>query len=190
MHPLAHQAKVHHASHSTAGSGNAAQLVTDPRVRAMLDVLGFTEGTGTNYGKIVNGTVISSPYFPELVGQHNVSITDLRRHPDILVRLNASLRSTAAGRYQFLTTTWEGLRLPDFTASSQDTGAVMLMQRRRMIEPLLSGNVQQAVYNGAQEWASLPTAGGGSYYGGQPARSIGEIERVYNDALRRYQGAH
>lgn len=187
--PASHPARITPNTGGVSGSSSPAQLAQDPRIRAMLDVLGFTEGTGTNYGKIVNGTVIRSPHFPELVGQRNVSITDLRRHPDILVRLNASLQSTAAGRYQFLTTTWEGLNLPDFTAQSQDVGAVMLMQRRRMITPLLQNNLRQAVTNGAPEWASLPEPSGSSHYGGQPARSFAEIQRVYNEALSRYQAA-
>jgi hypothetical protein len=56
-----------------------------------------------------------------------------------------------------------------------------------MITPLLNGDFRQAVYNGVREWASLPTPQGGSYYGGQPARSIEQLERVYNDALARHQ---
>jgi muramidase (phage lysozyme) len=162
-------------------------LADDPRIKAFLDVLGFTEGTGTNYGKVVNGRVISAPYNPELVGKYNVSVTNLNRHPEILVQVNASIKSTAAGRYQFLGSTWEELNMPDFTARSQDVGAVKLMKRRKMIEPLLGGNLRSAVTNGAPEWASLPTAGGGSYYGGQPSRTFEEITTEYNSALQRYQ---
>ncbi|HEV3202693.1 MAG TPA: glycoside hydrolase family 104 protein [Bryobacteraceae bacterium] len=179
----------HLAVKKQTAPASAAQLVNDAHVKAMLDVLGFTEGTGNNYGKVVNGVVLTSPNFPALVGQRNVSVTDLTRHPDILVQVNASIKSTAAGRYQFLKSTWDGLGMPDFSAGSQDIAAVKLMQRRGMIAPLLAGNLDQAVYAGAPEWASLPTAGGGSFYGGQPSRNITEIRRVYQDALQRYQGA-
>jgi muramidase (phage lysozyme) len=178
------------ASTPTGNSGNvtrnspAEALVTDSRIKAFLEVLGFTEGTGTNYGKVVNGTVISAPFNPELVGRTNVSVTDLSRHPNILVRVNASLRSTAAGRYQFLKGTWDELNMSDFSAPSQDIAAVKLMIRRRMIDPLLAGNLRLAVTRGAPEWASLPTASGGSYYGGQPSRSFGEISTRYNASLR------
>ena len=165
----------------------AATLVGNPRIKAFLDVLGFTEGTGENYGKVVNGVVISAPYNPELVGKTNVSVTDLSRHPHILVRLNATLKSTAAGRYQFLSSTWEGLGMPDFTAHSQDIAAVKLMTNRRMIDPLLAGNLRLAVTRGAPEWASLPTAAGGSFYGGQPARTFEEITTKYNASLKKYQ---
>ena len=64
---------------------------------------------------------------------------------------------------------------------------MMKMRQRNMITPLLNGDFRQAVHNGAREWASLPTAQGGSYHRGQPARSIERLEQVYNDALARYQ---
>lgn len=163
------------------------QLIRDPRIRAMLDVLAFTEGTGDNYGRIVYGTVIRAPHNPELVGQRNVVISDFSRHPNILVEVRPGLRSTAAGRYQFLKGTWDSLGMPDFSPRSQDIAAVMLMQRRGMIEPLLRGDIRTAVFRGAPEWASLPTARGGSFYGGQPARSIEQIETRYRNALARQE---
>jgi len=83
---------------TASANATAAQLVGDPRVRAMLDVLGFTEGTGTNYGKVANGLVLKSPYYPELVGKRNVSVTNLTRHPDILVQWSPTITTTAAGR--------------------------------------------------------------------------------------------
>ena len=162
-------------------------LADNARIKAFFDVLGFTEGTGNNYGKVVNGRVISAPYNPELVGKYDVSVTNLTRHPEILVQVNASIKSTAAGRYQFLGSTWEELNMPNFAARSQDVGAVKLMKRRRMIEPLLSGDLRTAVTRGAQEWASLPTASGGSYYGGQPAHTFKDISAKYNSALQTYQ---
>ncbi len=162
-------------------------LADDPRIKAFFEVLGFTEGTGNNYGKVVNGRVISAPYNPELVGQYNVSVTNLTRHPEILVQVNASIKSTAAGRYQFLGSTWEELNMPNFNARSQDVGAVKLMKRRRMVEPLLAGDLRTAVTRGAPEWASLPTATGGSYYGGQPSRTFSEISAEYNSALQSLQ---
>jgi muramidase (phage lysozyme) len=173
------------AGGATASSSNEV-LADDKRIKAFFDVLGFTEGTGRSYGKVVNGTVISAPFNPELVGQRNVSVTDLSRHPNILVRLNATLKSTAAGRYQFLTSTWNELGMPNFGARSQDIAAVKLMKRRKMIEPLLAGNLRQAVTNGAPEWASLPTAGGGSFYGGQPSKSYEQILGTYTEALKKY----
>jgi muramidase (phage lysozyme) len=163
------------------------QLVGERHIRAFLDVLAFTEGTGSDYGKVVNGTVISAPYNPELVGKRNVSITDFSRHPNILVRLNPTLKSTAAGRYQFLKSTWDELGMPNFNSASQDIAAVKLMKRRGMLEPLLKNELRTAVTKGAPEWASLPTAAGGSFYGGQPAKSFEQISARYNEALKNYK---
>lgn len=159
------------------------KLVVDPRIKAMLEVLAFSEGTGSNYGKVVNGRVLESPFFPELVGKFNVSITDLSRHPEILVTVNSVIKSTAAGRYQFLKTTWDELKMPDFTSNSQDLAAVKLMRRRGMIEPLLAGKIDEAIYKGAPEWASLPKPDNTSFYNSQLAKPLDKVRKVYKEAL-------
>ncbi|NOT46489.1 MAG: peptidoglycan DD-metalloendopeptidase family protein [Acidobacteria bacterium] len=170
-------------------------LIRDPRVRAMLDTIAFAEGTRGNgdYSRVVNGRVIgpydrSKPYDAGLVGKTNVRVTDLKNHPNLLVQVNPGLRSTAAGRYQFLSGTWAGLNMPDFSPRSQDLAAIKLMQRRGMIEPLLRGDFAEAIHRGAPEWASLPTASGHSYYG-QGGKTLSSLRSVYNTALRN-QGAN
>lgn len=170
------------------------ELLRDPRVRAMLDAIAFAEGTRGNgdYNRVVNGRVIGPhdrnlPYDRSLVGRRNVTVSNLQNHPNLLVQVNSSLRSTAAGRYQFLSGTWRGLNMPDFSARSQDLAAIKLMQRRGMIEPLLRGDFATAIHRGAPEWASLPTANGGSYYG-QGAKTLSSLRNVYNAALRNHQG--
>lgn len=170
-------------SPAASASASAEALVSHPNIKAMLEVLAFTEGTGDDYGKVVNGLVLSSPFLPDLVGKKNVSVTDLSRHPNILVQVNSKITSTAAGRYQFLKGTWDELGMPDFRPGSQDVAAVKLMKRRKMIEPLLAGDLLTAVFRGAPEWASLPTESGASFYGGQPARTLAEIEMTFKTAL-------
>jgi muramidase (phage lysozyme) len=160
--------------------------ITDPRILAMLDTIAYAEGTAglvNQYGKVVNGKVVSSPYYPYLVGQTNVYAPNLTRHPACLVQVTPTIQSTAAGRYQFLLSTWNGLSLADFTPNSQDIGGIKLMQRRNMITPLLQGQFRQAIYNGAPEWASLPTASGLSYYGAQPTKTITQLETAYAQSL-------
>lgn len=80
--------------------------------------------------------------------------------------------------------------MPDFSPRSQDIAAVKLMQRRGMIEPLLRGDFATAIHKGAPEWASLPTERGGSYYGGQGAKTLNSLRSVYSNALNRYQGTN
>lgn len=89
--------------------------------------------------------------------------------------------STAAGAYQFLSRTWDecaaAMGLPDFSPASQDKAAVFLIDRRRALDDVLAGRVEQAIAKCAREWASLP----GSPYG-QPTRSLDEALRTYADS--------
>lgn len=79
--------------------------------------------------------------------------------------------------------------MPDFSPQSQDIAAVRLMQQRGMIEPLLRGDIQTAVFRGAPEWASLPrNAQNQGYYLGQSARTLNDILGVYTSSLNRQQG--
>jgi hypothetical protein len=170
-----------------------ATLANNPKVRAMLDTIGFTEGTGLNYGKVVNGTVIGQNkktmgFDATLTpGLKNVSTLDMSQHPNVKVQVNKNLVSSAAGRYQFLSGTWNNLQqklgLTNFHATTQDLAAVQLMKDRNMITPLLNGDLQTAVNRGANEWASLPKADGNGVYAGQNARSFGAIESAYNGFL-------
>ena len=150
---------------------SARNLLGECSVRAMLDTISFSEHA--DYNTVVMGTVIRAPGHPELAGKTNVKVPDFSGHPNILVQAGR-WASTAAGRYQFLNRTWNSLGLPDFGPFNQDIGAVMLMQRRGMITPLLDGDEQQAIENGNQEWASLP----GSPYG-QGTRTMNSLRRVY-----------
>ncbi len=181
------------ASRLTADSP-PAELLRDSRVRAMLDTIAFAEGTNGNYGRVVYGTVLgasdrNAPYNHALVGKRNVVVNNFERHPNLAVRwANGQPPSSAAGRYQFLYSTWKGLNMPDFSPRSQDLGAIKLMQRRGMIEPLLRGDFTAAIHKGAPEWASLPVSSGGSYYGGQGAKTLGDLRGVYSNSLKRYEG--
>lgn len=78
--------------------------------------------------------------------------TDMSSHPDQCFPINLpgyeGLCSTAAGRYQFITTTWEmsvsycadqGIVIDDFSPSSQDMGAVCLMAKTDALQSLLQG---------------------------------------------------
>lgn len=170
-------------------------LARDPKVQAMLDTISYTEGTGGNYGKVVNGTVIGRnrkdmPYDASLTkGMKNVSTFDMSKHPNVAVKWAKGQKpSSAAGRYQFLSKTWQNvsqkLGLNNFHATSQDLAAVELMKERNMIEPLLDGDLRTAVTRGAPEWASLPKADGKGNFKGQKARAFADIERAYNNFLR------
>src|SRR3989338_4084337 len=150
------------------------ELIKEPRVRAMLDTIAYAEGTGKDpdrgYGRVVKGTVVHAPHHPEILGQRNVTTADFSKHPDISVRFRNGEYSTAAGRYQFKHQTWSDLHLPDFSPESQDIGAVMLLQGRGSLDPLLHDDFEKAIRNSNKEWASFP----GSPYG-QPTKSMAQL---------------
>lgn len=90
----------------------------------------------------------------------------------------AGLVSTAAGAYQFLERTWDGLdakyNFPDFSPATQDFAAVALILGRGALDDVLAGRFEQAVRKCNKEWASLPW----SPYG-QPTRTIEQARQVY-----------
>jgi hypothetical protein len=175
-------------------------LVNEPRIRAMLEVIARTEGTHNDfdkgYGRLVYGKVIRAPYNPEWVGKRSrpndtkeVYVKDFSRHPEALVEVTSSLRSTACGRYQFLSTTWKGLNLPSFEPYWQDVGAVMLIQKRGAIEPLLrrekptEDDLDEALSKLSYEWASLPSGKNGKGRYGQPAKTFDQVVKMYYQFL-------
>jgi muramidase (phage lysozyme) len=165
------------------------EVVDLPEIKAMLDVLVYSEGTSAGYGTIVKGLVKSAPFNPELVGKTNVIITDFSKHPQILVSVTGTGKnSTAAGRYQFLYKTWRyyGGDTKDFSPRSQDLIAAYALIKRGMIDWLLMGDVKSAFNAGAPEWASLPLSNGKSYHN-QPVKSIEELTRVYSQSLSNYR---
>lgn len=103
-------------------------------------------------------------------------------HPGMLMVLNSGLKSTAAGRYQFLHVTWEDLRaqlsLPDFSPTSQDLGAIELLRQCGALACIEGGMIPDAVRHCSHIWASFPSAG----YG-QPENKMTELLGWYSDAL-------
>lgn len=86
--------------------------------------------------------------------------------------------STAAGAYQFLSRTWDGLLqkygFEDFSPACQDEGAVALIIGRGALPAVRAGRLEEAIRACNREWASLP----GSPYG-QPTRTLEQARKVY-----------
>lgn len=129
----------------------------DPNLERFLFLITETEGTDRQ----------GTPY-NELYGYDN--FTDFSKHPNINVT-KGGLTSTAAGRYQMLKGTWDGvqaqLNLPDFSPLSQDKAAIQLIKNRGAYDAVINGDFQTAIAKTNKEWASLP----GSPYG-QPTYSL------------------
>jgi muramidase (phage lysozyme) len=119
---------------------------------AFLDMLAFSEGTkgvgDDGYNKLVNPGGFFDSY---------------AAHPNQVIEVRPGLSSTAAGRYQFLSTYWphyrDQLGLPDFGPASQDTWAVALIREQRALADVEAGRIEAAVAKCANIWASLPGAG-------------------------------
>jgi len=138
---------------------------------AFLDMLAHAEGT-TRYGDADGYNV--------MVGGKTFS--SFRDHPRQSVYLPAyKIRSTAAGRYQFLIRTWDDLvnrfGLPDFTPASQDAGATRLIRQCKALQLIYDGHVREAIHACRRIWASLPGAG----YG-QREVATDELVAVYQSA--------
>lgn len=100
-----------------------------------------------------------------------------RDHPRKAITVGR-LTSTAAGAYQFLSKTWDGLvtqyGFKDFTPPNQDLGAIALIKGRKALDAVIAGRFDEAVRACSREWASLP----GSPYG-QPTLTFEKARAVY-----------
>lgn len=143
------------------------EYVDHPNVGAFLHAIRLGEGTSDELGyrRIVGGDLFDS----------------FADHPRTRVWIDRyKVWSTAAGAYQFIASTWDEMRrqyaLPDFSPRSQDLAAVGLLIRRRALEAVLAGRIEDAIRLCRQEWASLP----GSPYG----QRTESLERVLAEYAR------
>lgn len=152
----------------------ALKLRQNPKVLAFLAMIGESEGA--DYRTLVHH------------GRKNSVITDLSRHPNILVKsangkaIKQSLWSTAAGKYQFLYKTWlrfaKLLGLTDFSPLSQDLAAIAQLNEVGAIPYILKNDIETAISKSRKIWASFPGAG----YG-QGENSLSKLLKFYNNAV-------
>lgn len=127
------------------------KALNNPNVRKFLDLLAYTEGTqGNGYHTAFGGGRLSS-------------LADHPRYLKSFRQTNGKTNKTsAAGRYQFLKGTWDGLArqygLTDFGPRNQDLGAVALLAQNGALPYVLKGDWNNAVAKSGRTWASLPTS--------------------------------
>lgn len=126
-------------------------------VLAFLDMLAWSEGTRTiaasddGYNVIVGGQLFS----------------DYSQHPRVLVDLpRYRIKSSAAGRYQFLARTWDAIVRSygfrgRFIPEAQDLAAIKLLTECGAMPHIQAGRIDRAIAAAAPIWASLPGAGYG-----------------------------
>jgi len=157
---------------STLASTTSSELT--PFRKAFLDTIAYSEGT---YNGVDGG-------YKVLVG--GGSFNGYSDHPRISVYIpSIGKYSTAAGRYQILDKTWDGvkakLKLPDFGKVSQDKAAIELIRYRGGLGYVDTNNFEAAVNACRKEWASFPSAG----YG-QHENSMGKLKDFYLRRLKDY----
>lgn len=126
-------------------------LLGNPNVRKMLDLISYTEGTQAN------------GYYTTFGGGRQSSLaTHENRRKSFKQTDGKSNVSSAAGRYQFLKRTWDGLAkqygLTDFGERSQDIGALALIAQKGQLERVVAGDIKGAAANLGSVWASLPSS--------------------------------
>lgn len=140
-------------------------------LRAFLDMIATAEGTaGPNGYRTLFGGALFDGYADH--PRQFATFTD---------RAGRTQRTSAAGRYQFLSRTWDELQraldLPDFSPASQDSAAIELIRRRGALADVKAGRVADAVAKVAPIWASLPGAG----YA-QPERQLSTLVAAFEAA--------
>ncbi|HHP6409030.1 glycoside hydrolase family 104 protein [Acinetobacter baumannii] len=126
------------------------QLLNNPNARRMLDLIASAEGVKHGYN-----TLFGNQRFDDLSGHPNIrkafTQTDGKKN-----------YTTAAGRYQFLNDTWNGLSrqygLRDFSPQSQDIGAIALLDQIGALPYVLKGDFGTAIKKSGGTWASLPSS--------------------------------
>jgi len=139
-------------------------------VRALLRVIRAGEGTsGENGYRILFGGATFDSY------------ADHPRQKITKPLGGKKITSTAAGAYQFLSSTWDEtariMGLGDFSPGNQDRAAVGRIAARGALEDTKAGRFDVAIQKIAREWASMP----GSPYG-QPVISLGRARALFADA--------
>ncbi len=140
-------------------------------VRAFLVMLRHGEGTSDDdgYRRMFGGKLFDS------FADHPRQVQTAR------LGKGGTLSSSAAGAYQFLSKTWDGLvrqwGFPDFTPHTQDLGAIALILGRKALDDVIAGRFDDAVRKCNREWASLP----GSPYG-QPTVTLAKAREIYAQA--------
>lgn len=155
------------------GEDNKDNIEGD-RVKAFLDTIAAAEGTASPDG-----------YRTQYTGTKFVSFSDHPREMRCGRRYGKKLCSDAAGRYQFISTTWDRFAqkfsLSDFSPQNQDLVAVELIREKGALEDIEAGRLESAVRKLAYIWPSFRR------FGGSVESSMPKLEQMYLQNLGIYR---
>jgi muramidase (phage lysozyme) len=152
---------------SPGNAGAGAASINDPNAKALLNAIADAEGTSGMPNQGYN------THFGH--GQTQ----DLSGHPRKIVN-KGGYSSDAFGRYQFLSTTWDGVMGGSMEPARQDKGALKLVAGRKV--NISDGLSESEVYRLGGEWASIeggPQMRKGGSYGSQAKYSAAEFMNMY-----------
>lgn len=143
-------------------------------VQAFLDTIAWAEGTaGPN------------AYRMQFTGTKFSSFQDHPREIKCGSSYGSRLCSDAAGRYQFLSTTWDRMAkkigASDFSPKNQDRAAIALLDEYGVLEDIEAGAFAYAVIQLIPVWPSFLDVGNGDR-----TRAIAQLEQVYQQQLRKH----
>lgn len=144
------------------------------RVKAFLDTIATAEGTAGSDG-----------YRTQYTGTKFASFSDHPREMRCGRRYGTKLCSDAAGRYQFLSTTWDRFAkkfsITDFSPQNQDFVAVELIREKGALEDIEAGRLELAIRKLAYIWPSFRR------FGGSVDSSLPKLEKMYLHNLGIYR---
>ena len=144
------------------------------RVKAFLDTIASAEGTAAADG-----------YHTQYTGTKFASFTDHPREMRCGRRYGKKLCSDAAGRYQFLSTTWDRFAkkfgVKDFSPQNQDLMAIELIREKGALEDVEAGRLEPAFRKLAYIWPSFRR------FGGSVDSSLPKLEAMYQKNLGIYR---
>ncbi len=153
------------------------KALKNPNIQAFLDVIAKSEGTEWWMSVLWGGVRSYLVQYPHL------QFTGFQEHPHRMVCSNIlgkEVCSTAAGRYQFLASTWDrvkkSLQLRDFSPRNQDLAAVFLIDEKNALGDIKRGQFESAVYKLNRVWPSFP----GSPYM-QPFKKMSSLKKIFEE---------
>lgn len=166
---------VHSSDRPQEVAANSSKKTAHPlhlvRTKAFLDTIAVAEGTDTPNG-----------YRTQYTGTKFSSFRDHPREVKCARRYGKRLCADAAGRYQFLSPTWDRfakkMGIKNFTPANQDRAALALIREKGALEDIEAGRFEIAVSKVARVWPSLRRFGKGSL-----EKSMPRLKQVYQQKL-------
>jgi muramidase (phage lysozyme) len=134
-----------------------------PNVVAFLDMLAWSEIGPAMLSQSQDGYNLIVGSLPGRL----ITFNDYSDHPRKLITLNNhGIKSSAAGRYQFLSRTWDSIVRNygfkgRFIPEAQDLAAIKLLKECGALSRIKEGRIADAIRKASPIWASLPGAGYG-----------------------------